>query len=162
MKLPASEVYADQHTPKPDLMLRRKNLETQQGSHSVKLKDLRAKIENPTSKHDVQVSKETSRIFQTAIGEELLNGIEKSTLEQQKQRVNCKTGNVMRFPPRVVKLFFGFEVPISTSRYDFLEPTTSLPHSSLLNDYAQYKECRTWINYMQESQRWYDSMVIAI
>ena len=62
--------------PKPDLMLRCKNLETQQGSDSVKLKALKAKIKNPTSKHDVQVSQETSRMFQTAINEELLNGIE--------------------------------------------------------------------------------------
>ena len=152
------------HTLKPDLMIRCKDLETQQGSDSVKLKALRANIGNPTSKHDVQVSQETNRMFKTAISEELLNGIENKYLgtpEQQKQRANCKTVNVMRCPPPVIRWCLGMR-GLKTSRYDFLEPTTSLTLSSLLNDYAQYKECGTWINYMQELQRWYDSMVIAI
>ena len=76
-------------------MLRWKNLETQQGSDSVKLKALRAKIENPASKHDVQVSQETSRMFQTAISEELIIGIENKYPRTSKQRANCKTEIVM-------------------------------------------------------------------
>ena len=157
-KLPAAKVDASSHTPlavlsKPELMLRCQNLAAQHKSDSAKLKALRAKIEKSISKNGIQVSEETGRMLQTAINNELLNGIENMNpvkrlfLEQQIKQASCKSANGMRWHPTVIRWCLAMRRR-STSGYEFLRSTTtSLPHSSVLNDYAQYRECGTGIDY---------------